>query len=77
LPEKTGKMKELGVMQLQSALEVIRRDRGPVSSIGLRQGGELCYIVETTGETLRESELISLARQLQQERDRDTCSTGY
>jgi hypothetical protein len=64
-------------MQLQSALELIRRYRGPVSSIGLRQGGELCYIVETTGETFRESELIGLALQLQQERERGICSTGY
>ena len=54
-------------MQLETALEVIRRHRGPVASIGLRQAGEPCYIVETTGETFREGELIRYALQLQQE----------
>jgi hypothetical protein len=65
------------LMQLQAALDVIRRFRGPVSHIGLRQGGEWCYILETTGETFRETELIGLALQLLREHAPDTCSTGY
>jgi hypothetical protein len=70
-------MEVLGPMQLEAALEVIRRFHGPVSHIGLRQGGEWCYILETTGETFRESELIGLALQVLRERTSDTCSTGY
>ena len=54
-------------MQLETAIEVIRRYRGPVTSIGLRQGGELCYIVEMTGETFLEGELVGFATQLQRE----------
>jgi hypothetical protein len=37
-------------MELESALEIVRRHRGPVTQIGLRKGDELYYILESTGE---------------------------
>ena len=51
-------------MELENALELIRRYRGPVTHIGLRKGGELYYILESTGETFLARELVGLASQL-------------
>jgi hypothetical protein len=57
------------VMELENALELIRRYRGPVTHIGLRKGGELYYILESTGETFLAQELVGLASQLQQQEE--------
>ena len=54
-------------MELENALELIRRYRGPVTHIGLRKGGELYYILESTGETFLARELVGLASQLQEQ----------
>jgi len=48
-------------MELEDALELIRRYRGPVTHIGLRKGGEMYYILESTGETFLARELVGLA----------------
>lgn len=56
-------------MELNTALEVIRRHRGPVTSIGIRQGGELYYIVEDTGDTFLASDLIRFAEELQKKKE--------
>jgi hypothetical protein len=56
-------------MELEDALEVIRRYRGPVTHIGLRQGGELYYILESTGETFLAKDLVGLANQLQEQEE--------
>ena len=56
-------------MELENALELIRRYRGPVTHIGLRKGGELYYILESTGETFLARELVGLASQLKQQED--------
>jgi hypothetical protein len=62
-------------MELEIALEVIRRYRGPVSHIGLRKGGELYYIVESTGETFLATELVGLANRLQEQEQRSGASS--
>ncbi len=54
-------------MELENALEVIRRYRGPVTHIGLRKGDEVYYILESTGETFLAKELVGLANHLLQE----------
>jgi hypothetical protein len=56
-------------MELENALELIRRYRGPVTHIGLRKGGELYYILESTGETFLARELVGLASELQQQEE--------
>ncbi|MEO8368515.1 MAG: hypothetical protein ABI806_04900 [Candidatus Solibacter sp.] len=56
-------------MELENALELIRRYRGPVTHIGLRKGDEKYYILESTGETFLAGELVGLASQLQQQED--------
>ena len=56
-------------MELENALELIRRYRGPVTHIGLRKGGELYYILESTGETFLAKELVGLASQLQKQEE--------
>ena len=60
---------------LEFALELIRRYRGPVTHIGLRKGGELYYILESTGETFLVQELVSLANQLQEQEERAGSSS--
>jgi hypothetical protein len=62
-------------MELESALEVIRRYRGPVTHIGLRKGGELYYILESTGETFLAKDLVGLANQLQEQEERSGSSS--
>ena len=62
-------------MELEIALEVIRRYRGPVTHIGLRKGGELYYILESTGETFLAKELVGLANQLQEQEERSGSSS--
>ena len=62
-------------MELEIALEVIRRYRGPVTHIGLRKGGELYYILESTGETFLAKELVGLANQLQEQEERSGASS--
>jgi hypothetical protein len=57
------------IMELKAALEVIRRHRGPVTSIGIRQGDELYYIVEDTGDTYLASDLIRYAEELQEKKE--------
>lgn len=52
-------------MQIEDALEVVRRYRGPVTHIGRRKGDELYYIVESTGEIFLATELVRLADQFQ------------
>jgi hypothetical protein len=56
-------------MELEIALEVIRRYRGPVTHIGLRKDGELYYILESTGETFLAKDLVGLANQLQEQEE--------
>ena len=56
-------------MELETALELIRRYRGPVTHIGLRKGGELYYILESTGETFLAGELVGLASRLKQQEE--------
>jgi hypothetical protein len=56
-------------MELENALELIRRYRGPVTHIGLRKGDELYYILESTGETFLARELVGLASQLQEQEE--------
>ena len=56
-------------MELETALELIRRYRGPVTHIGLRKGGEMYYILESTGETFLPMELLGLASQLKDQED--------
>ena len=56
-------------MELDTALELIRRYRGPVTHIGLRKGGEKYYILEDTGETFLPKELLGLASQLKEQED--------
>jgi hypothetical protein len=63
------------LMELEIALEVVRRYRGPVSHIGLRKGGELYYILESTGETLLAKELVGLAKRLQEQEERAGASS--
>ena len=63
------------LMELESALEVIRRYRGPVTHIGLRKGGELYYILESTGETFLAKDLVGLANQLQEQEERSGSSS--
>jgi len=58
-------------MELENALELIRRYRGPVTHIGLRKGGELYYILESTGETFLATELVGLADRLKQQEERN------
>jgi hypothetical protein len=62
-------------MELESALEVIRRYRGPVTHIGLRKGGEMYYILESTGETFLAKELVGLASQLLEQEQRSGPSS--
>jgi hypothetical protein len=62
-------------MELESALEVVRRHRGPVTQIGLRKGGDLYYILESTGETYLATELLRLANQLQEREKHSTASS--
>ena len=62
-------------MELDNALEVIRRYRGPVTHIGLRKDGELYYILESTGETFLARELVGLADQLQEQEQRSGSSS--
>jgi hypothetical protein len=61
-------------MELESALEMVRRHRGPVMQIGLRKGGELYYILESTGEIYLSEELVGLANQLQEQEERSRSS---
>ena len=65
-------------MELENALELIRRYRGPVTHIGLRKGGEMYYILESTGETFLARELVGLATQLQRQEQspRVTSASG-
>jgi len=63
-------------MELENAIELIRRYRGPVTHIGLRKGGELYYILESTGETFLAKELVGLASQLQQEEGSRSASAS-
>ena len=65
-------------MELENALELIRRYRGPVTHIGLRKGGELYYILESTGETFLARELVGLASELEQQEEgsRTTSVSG-
>ncbi len=55
-------------MDLETALEIVRRYRGPVSKIGLCVNGEPLYILESTEETYLEKELVALAAQLDDSR---------
>ena len=57
-------------MELENALELIRRYRGPVTHIGLRKGGELYYILESTGETFDD-----LATRRKRELEEPCCDT--
>ncbi|MEO8593838.1 MAG: hypothetical protein ABI759_11000 [Candidatus Solibacter sp.] len=63
-------------MELENALELIRRYRGPVTHIGLSKGGEMYYILESTGETFLPKELLGLASELQQEEDGSRIGSG-
>jgi hypothetical protein len=65
-------------MELENALELIRRYRGPVTHIGLQKGGEMYYILESTGETFLAGELVGLAGQLKQQEEgsRTTSVSG-
>ena len=72
-------MESIGtLMELETALELIRRYRGPVTHIGLRKGGEMYYILESTGETFLPMELLGLASQLkeQEEGSRTASAAG-
>ena len=62
-------------MELEFALEVIRCYRGPVTHIGLRNDGELYYILESTGETFLAKDLVGLASQLQEQEKRSGSSS--
>jgi hypothetical protein len=62
-------------MEFESALEIIRRYRGPVTHIGLRKCGELYYILESTGETFLAQELVRLANHLQEQEERAGASS--
>jgi hypothetical protein len=57
-------------MELESALEIVRRHHGPVTQIGLPNDSDLHYILESTGETYPAKELLRLASQLQEREER-------
>ena len=61
-------------MELESALEIVRRHRGPVTQMGLRKDSDLYYILESTGETYPAKELLRLANQLQEREERSGSS---
>ena len=61
-------------MKLESALEIVRRHRGPVTQMGLRKDSDLYYILESTGETYQAKELLRLANQLQEREERSGSS---
>ena len=62
-------------MELESALEIVRRHCGPVTQIGLRKDSDLYYILESTGETYLAKELLRLANQLQEREERFRSSS--
>ena len=60
-------------MELEAALEIVRRYRGPVSRAADARGGY--FIIQSTGRTYSVGDLMALALQLEQ-RKSDAGSGG-